>query len=142
MRKDTTVSLRIPTELRDQLEQSAADDCRTMGAQALHYIKLGLGAPKTRPKPKSEISCPHDVTTQVWQDFMEVRKAKKSPITESAISQLRSEADKAGWSLNEAVMECCSRGWAGFKAEWVNKANKQQVLENTNRQAAEAFING
>ena len=142
MRKDTTVSLRIPTELRDQLEQAAADDCRTMGAQALHYIKLGLEAPKTRPKPKSEISRPHDIAPQVWQDFMEVRKAKKSPITESAINQLRAEADKAGWTLNEAVMECCSRGWAGFKAEWVNKGNKQQTLENTNRQAAEAFING
>jgi hypothetical protein len=48
----------------------------------------------------------------------------------------------AGWTLENALAECCTRGWTGFKAEWVNKATKQQMLEASNRQAAEAFING
>jgi hypothetical protein len=149
MKNDTTISIRIPSEIRQQLEDLAAENCRSLGGQALHFLKLSLSNINVTSEPKSilkdtktKVSRPHDVAAQVWLDYMEVRRAKKSPITESAINQLRAEADKAGWSLNEAVMECCSRGWLGFKAEWVNKAGKQQALENSNQQAAEAFING
>ena len=144
MIKDTTISVRIPSELRHKLEDLAAENCRSLGGQVLHFLKLATedGVKAEPRKAVAKISRPHDVAPQVWLDYMEVRKAKKSPITESAINQLRAEADKAGWSLNEAIMECCSRGWLGFKAEWVNKASKQQALENSNQQAAEAFING
>ena len=145
MIKDTTISVRIPSELRHKLEDLAAENCRSLGGQVLHFLKLATEDVTKDTKSvtnKTKISRPHDVAPQVWLDYMEVRKAKKSPITESAINQLRAEAAKAGWSLNEAVMECCSRGWLGFKAQWVNKAGKQQALENSNQQAAEAFING
>jgi hypothetical protein len=152
MIKDTTISVRIPSELRHKLEDLAAHNFRSLGGQVLHLLTQSLKDTEITKTDvihvtknvttKTKISRPHDVAPQVWLDYMEVRRAKKSPITESAINQLRTEADKAGWSLNEAVMECCSRGWLGFKAEWVNKASKQQALENSNQQAAEAFING
>lgn len=32
---------------------------------------------------------------------------------------IQAEASKAGWSLENALRECCSRGWTGFKADWV-----------------------
>jgi len=67
----------------------------------------------------SSIAPPDGVSHSVWQDFKTLRKAKKSPITPSAIDGIRREASKAGWSIEDALRECCARGWAGFKAEWV-----------------------
>jgi uncharacterized protein YdaU (DUF1376 family) len=70
----------------------------------------------TRDKP---LSCPDGVTNEVWDGFLKVRKAKKAPVTEAALAGIQREARKAGWSLNAALTECCARGWAGFKADWV-----------------------
>lgn len=70
----------------------------------------------TRDKP---LSCPDGVTIEVWDGFLKVRKAKKAPVTEAALAGIQREARKAGWSLNAALTECCARGWAGFKADWV-----------------------
>lgn len=81
---------------------------------------------KTRDKP---LSCPDGVAPEVWDGFLTVRKAKKAPVTQAAMAGIEREARKAGWSLNAALTECCARGWAGFKADWVNKeqnGNKTQ----------------
>jgi uncharacterized protein YdaU (DUF1376 family) len=64
---------------------------------------------------------PSDVDLLIWQDFVKHRKAKKSPITETALNMIRTEANKANWKLQDALTEICSRGWTGFKADWVNK---------------------
>jgi hypothetical protein len=80
----------------------------------------------TRDKP---LSCPDGVSPEVWDGFTKVRKAKKAPVTQAAMAGIEREARKAGWSLNAALTECCARGWAGFKADWVNKdqnGNKTQ----------------
>jgi hypothetical protein len=29
------------------------------------------------------------------------------------------QVEKAGWTVEDAIKECCLRTWAGFKAEWV-----------------------
>lgn len=66
-----------------------------------------------------------DVTEQTKADFKKLRLAKKAPITERAMSAIRSEAEKAGISLETALIECCARGWTGFKADWYLKSNQQ-----------------
>lgn len=43
-------------------------------------------------------------------------------MTSTALEAIKREANKAGWTLNQAITECVARGWQGFKAEWVNKA--------------------
>ncbi len=62
---------------------------------------------------------PDGVSDSVWQDFQKLRKAKKAPITNTAIDGIRKEADKAGISLDDALAMCCKRGWQGFEAAWV-----------------------
>lgn len=70
-----------------------------------------------------KVSCPDGVSESVWSDFQTLRRSKKSPITETALAAIRREAEKLGWSIERALSECCSRGWQGFKAEWVAKDN-------------------
>jgi len=64
-------------------------------------------------------TAPDGVDQKVWEDFVQLRKVKKAAITDTAIKGLQREANKAGYSLQEALETCCSRGWVGFKASWV-----------------------
>ena len=75
---------------------------------------------------KDNYITPEGVSKEVWQDFVQQRKAKRSAITETAIKGIEREANKAGITLNAALQEICSRGWTGFKAEWVQKGNKTE----------------
>lgn len=68
---------------------------------------------------KRDCSRPETVSEQVWNDFQTLRRAKKAPLTNSAISKIEKEAGKAGILLEAALIECCARGWTGFKADWV-----------------------
>ena len=70
------------------------------------------------------VATPDGVSQSVWDDFKTLRKAKKAPITQRAIDGLIAEAGKAGWSLEQALTECCVRGWQAFKAEWVADKSK------------------
>ena len=67
------------------------------------------------------VACPDFVDTQVWADFLSIRKAKKAPMTETALKGIEREAKKAGWSLEKAISECVTRGWQSFKADWVKE---------------------
>ena len=82
--------------------------------------------------------CPPEVSTQVWDDFIAVRKANRSPLTETALRGIEREAQKAGWTLEQALAECAARGWRGFKAEWVRE-NKtlRDALDKTRMQNLE-----
>lgn len=93
----------------------------------------------TRDKP---LSCPDGVATEVWDGFLKVRKAKKAPVTEAALAGIQREARKAGWSLNAALTECCARGWAGFKADWVKdeKTKNMSHAEASKLAAARAIF--
>ena len=68
---------------------------------------------------KSDCNRPETISEQVWQDFLTLRRAKKAPLTSSALSRIDKEAGKAGILLEAALIECCARGWAGFKADWM-----------------------
>lgn len=81
--------------------------------------KKGKKVTKNLAAPK--IEKPTDVSESVWEDFKTHRKTKKAGITETGIDGIRKEAAIAGISLEEAMREMCSRGWQGFKAEWLKK---------------------
>ena len=85
-----------------------------------------------REKKATSVATPVGVSDSVWQDFKTLRKAKKAPITERALVGLRTEAEKAGWTLEQALSECCVRGWQAFKADWVaQKPSFQDVIHQT-----------
>jgi hypothetical protein len=79
------------------------------------------------------------VEKQIAVDYLAIRKAKRAPLTETALSGLKREAAKAGMSLNEALTECCNRNWLGFKADWLDnnaRAGPKPKLAFVNRQVA------
>ena len=85
--------------------------------------------PRNEPVNTSVVTKPVGVSESVWADFVAHRKAKKAALTETALKAIQREADKAWWSLEDALAEICARGWTGFKAAWV--AEKPQQTETT-----------
>jgi uncharacterized protein YdaU (DUF1376 family) len=80
------------------------------------------------PKPKvknigavAPIIRPESVSEKVWNDFQQVRRAKKAPLTATALDGIESEAVKAGLSLEDALKIACARGWQGFEAKWLTR---------------------
>jgi hypothetical protein len=76
-------------------------------------------APTSPSKAPARVEVPEGVKEATWADFLLVRKAKKAPVTATAIVRLRHEAEQAGWTLEAAIQECVARGWVGFNHAWV-----------------------
>lgn len=86
-----------------------------------------------KPLTTNHIDTPDGVSDSVWQDFKAIRKAKKAPITQRVLELIQAEADKAGWTMEQALSECCLRGWQAFKADWVKPRHfdKQDIIHTT-----------
>ncbi len=78
-------------------------------------------------KPINKIQAPEGVSSEVWDSFLEQRKKVRAVVTEVVIKSIRSEAEKAGWTLEQALIEITARGWRGFKADWVK--DKKSVVD-------------
>lgn len=74
--------------------------------------------PEEKRAKRSVIQKPDSVDQQIWQDFLTLRKAKKAPLSITAITRIEKEAQKAGIGLEKALEIMCSRGWIGFDASW------------------------
>ena len=71
----------------------------------------------------TSVACPPDVSQQIWDDWVALRKSKKAPITQTVLNGAIAEAKILGWPLEKFLAEWCSRGSQGLKAEWIVKAN-------------------
>lgn len=83
-----------------------------------------VNEPVKKIKKKSSVAAeqiakPEGVSDATWSDFLLVRKAKRAPLTDTALATLMSEAGKAGIPLEDALQVCCAQGWQGFKADWL-----------------------
>lgn len=62
------------------------------------------------------------VAPAVARDWLTLRSGKRLKPTETAFSGVFQEAQKAGMSMNDALLLCCKRGWGGFESSWVEQA--------------------
>jgi len=94
----------------------------------------GNGKEKEKEKKATKVAatvvaCPDGVLENVWRDWLQLRKAKKAPVTETVLSSAVDEAKKAGISLNAFLTIWCARGSQGLQAEWL-KTNERQPFAN------------
>lgn len=62
---------------------------------------------------------PPEVAEQVWGDFLALRAKKRAPVTETVLAEARTEAAKAGLTLERFLAVWCARGSQGLQAEWL-----------------------
>jgi len=77
-------------------------------------------------KPNKEIQTPFGVSNDVWDSFIKQRKLSRATVSETVIKSIQREAEKADWTLEQALTEIVSRGWRSFKAEWVKEKSNEQ----------------
>lgn len=96
-------------------EEGAEEEPRTKN----HISPNGEDKARAKKRALGVRDRPDDVQEDVWRDFIEHRRAKKAPLTPTAWTRIANEAAKAGWDINDALTEAMTRGWQGFKADWV-----------------------
>jgi hypothetical protein len=140
------------------LEESTALTCdsRVLDASPTPLVQVqveGKGRERKGREGKgnkegASVTRPESVSEQVWADWLTIRKTKDAPLTQTAWRLMLKEVDKAGWTIEAAIDECCLRTWASFKASWVNKPNdlgggtmnKQEALEARNKAIGDAWL--
>lgn len=75
--------------------------------------------PSRKQGARSAPKRPDDVPEQVWADWLALRKQKRASVTETVLSEARSEAGKAGISLERFLRIWCARGSQGLQADWL-----------------------
>jgi uncharacterized protein YdaU (DUF1376 family) len=104
-------------------------------------VQLPTPTPTPTPTPvkkntsASALACPPDVDESVWSDFLQLRKTKRAPLTQTALDGIAKQAGSAGITLSDALAVCCKRGWVGFEADWLTKSNSRAGPEKQSRHA-------
>lgn len=79
-----------------------------------------------------------ELTESAFRDWMTVRKAKHSPLTETAWKHFKAQVVKSGLSVQQAVELCATRGWISINAEW--QAVKDYEKETDSRSSMDRTV--
>ena len=100
-------------------ENFALGGSENISPRTSHSLEPVNEPKKTTQKSESEILLERfGITGQLAKDFIAHRKTKRGAISETQLSRLQKQADKAGISICEAVEICIERNWQGFNAAW------------------------
>ena len=81
----------------------------------------------------------YGVSVQTAEDYLIIRKAKRLPLTKTALLQIQAEANKAGLTVEQALVYSIGNGWASFRAEWLQNrmGNAAKTNEPSHRRFAD-----
>ncbi|CAB4127926.1 hypothetical protein UFOVP106_19 [uncultured Caudovirales phage] len=71
------------------------------------------------------VACPTDVDQQIWDDWKQLRKAKKAPVTQTVVDSARKESIKANMPFSEFLSIWCARGSQGLQADWIKPDDRK-----------------
>ena len=87
-------------------------------------VVINTAPEKTAKKPTKHeadlaLLAEHGIAGQIAEDFLTIRKAKRQPLTETAMRLIASDAEKCGMTAAQAVEYAIGNGWGSFRAEWL-----------------------
>lgn len=105
-------------------------------------VDINTAHEKTAKKPtkhKADLAllAEHGIDGQIAEDFLTIRKAKRQPLTETAMRLIASDAEKCGMTAAQAVEYAIGNGWGSFRAEWL----KNKTFGNAGRVVKQNSIN-
>lgn len=95
-------------------------------------------------KPHKDAALFDGIPDELIHDFAAVRKAKRAPITATAINGIKREAAKAGITLEQAITMCVERNWQSIRADWVLRVmeNDKPARQSVNDDAKRRLFGG
>ena len=87
-------------------------------------VDINTAHEKTAKKPTKHeadlaLLAEHGIAGQIAEDFLTIRKAKRQPLTETAMRLIAADAEKCGMTALQAVEYAIGNGWGSFRAEWL-----------------------
>lgn len=113
-----------PRKATEGQENPVGSQSVAIGMPVVTQVKPNYKPRTINQEPKIKatvVAAPEGVSSEIWDSFVQQRKAKKAPITPLVMSGIEEQAKLAGWTIENALKEICFRGWMSFKAEWVAK---------------------
>ena len=111
-------------------EKFALGGSENISPRTSHSLEPVNEPKKTTQKSESEMLLERfGISGQLAKDFITHRKAKKAPITETAMNGFLREANKVRLSVAESVAISIERNWQGFKATWYLKDKELQSIK-------------
>jgi len=110
----------IPRAKESKFPANTYDDIQLHTTVCDIHTNVPLTVTETETKTVTKTATPPEgVSSEIWEEFKSLRIRKRAPVTPRVIDNIKEEANKAGWTLEKALTECCVRGWLAFKADWV-----------------------
>lgn len=128
----------IPIENIEILNATASDsifgtDTQPKDQNAAERKSEAISKPKRKRVSSSVVKDkPEDISQEVWDDWLTTRRAKRLPLTQTALNSVRREAASAGLTFQAAVTFAVEQGWAAFRAEWYRNATRKGDSTKTN----------
>lgn len=106
------------------LQPSAPEPSLTVRNRHIRATQSRAGdVAKKKPKPITLRQLMNEgVSEDVAAEFLALRRSKRAALTPLAWSGIKTQASKAGWTIDQALRKCVERGWRTFEAEWVSGA--------------------
>ncbi|HEZ0492439.1 TPA: replication protein [Neisseria meningitidis] len=109
-----------PTNTKHTISASAAADAPLPAKHSENGERAAtVKAKPTRHETELALLADYGITGQVAADFLQVRKAKRQPLTETAMRLIAADAEKCGMTALQAVEYAIGNGWGSFRAEWL-----------------------
>jgi hypothetical protein len=89
-------------------------------------LKPDTGIKTARDKRPPPVPKPDGVDDQVWADWLQLRKTKKAPVTQTVLDGAVEQAALAGMSLTDFLRVWCRRGSQGLEAAWLKPDERNQ----------------
>lgn len=133
----STTNARIAKEREEKRKEASTNRARTVHE---HAEEKHEPPPNQEPRTNNQepdkgesrkrstppIERPADVDQQTWADWLQLRKAKKAPVTETVLKSAISESAKAGLPLERFLGIWCARGSQGLEASWLTDSERRQ----------------
>ncbi|ENW3408584.1 hypothetical protein HNH72_002020 [Neisseria gonorrhoeae] len=110
-----------PTNTKHSISASAAADAPLSAEPPESGKRAPAAKAKKTGRHASELALLADygITGQVAADFLQVRKAKRQPLTETAVRLIAADAEKCGMTALQAAEYAIASGWGSFRADWL-----------------------
>jgi len=119
----------------NSVQQTNNQELITNNQELITNKKIIAQQVATQDKPAKKIELdysqwPNMPSEQTMTDWIAMRKRLKAPISQTVINRFSIELKKAktyGYSVDQCLAECVTRGWRGFETQWlVNSAQNGQ----------------
>ncbi|HFB5386816.1 replication protein [Neisseria gonorrhoeae] len=110
-----------PTNTKHSISASAAADAPLSAEPPESGKRAPAAKAKKTGRHAAELAllAAYGITGQAAADFLQVRKAKRQPLTETAMRLIAADAEKCGMTALQAAEYAIASGWGSFRADWL-----------------------